>query len=132
MTLTDVNTLLPIILIAASILVLMLVIAFYRQHLVALLVTLSGLGLVFGSLFIVHPKTNAQITPLITVDGFALFYIGLLVAAGMIVAVFAYDYLKRLETHREEFYILLLLALLGSAGLVTSSHFASFLLSLEI
>jgi NADH-quinone oxidoreductase subunit N len=132
MSLTDVYTLLPIIIIAASILVLMLVIAFYRQHLVALLVTLSGLGLVFVSFPFVYPHLDAQITPLIILDGFAIFYIGLIVAAGMIVAIFGYDYLKRLETHREEFYILLLLAVLGSAVLVASSHFASFLLSLEI
>jgi NADH-quinone oxidoreductase subunit N len=132
MSLAEVYTLLPIIIIAASIMVLMLVIAFYRQHLVALLVTLSGLGLVIVSFPIVYPHLDAQITPLIILDGFAIFYIGLLVAAGMIVAIFAYDYLKRLETHREEFYILLLLAVLGSAVLVSSSHFASFLLSLEI
>jgi NADH-quinone oxidoreductase subunit N len=132
MTLTDVFTMLPFIVIAGTILVLMLVIAFYRHHLVALLVTLSGLGLVFVTLPIVSSRLEAQITPLIIFDGFALFYVGLLVAAGMVVAIFAYDYLKRIETHREEFYILLLLATLGSVVLVASSHFASFLVSLEI
>jgi len=132
MTLTDVFTLLPFITIAGTILVLMLVIAFYRHHLVALLVTIFGLGLVFVSLPLISHELEAQITPLIILDGFGLFYVGLLVGAGMIVAIFAYDYLKRLETHREEFYILLLLATLGSTVLVASSHFASFLLSLEI
>lgn len=132
MTLTDVFTLLPLIVIATSILVLMLVIAFYRHHLVALLVTLGGLGLVFLSIPMVISNLEGQVTPLIIIDGFTLFYMGLLVVAGMVVAIFAYDYLKRLETHREEFYILLLLAILGSMVLVASSHFASFLLSLEI
>jgi len=48
------------------------------------------------------------------------------------VALLAYSYLERRESRPEEFYLLLLLATLGSGVLVASSHFASFFLGLEI
>jgi NADH-quinone oxidoreductase subunit N len=132
MTLTDVYTILPLIVIAAAVLVLMLIIAFYRNHLVALLTTLIGLAIAFITLGIVAPTLPRQVTALIIMDGFAIFYMGLLIVAGAVVAVYSYDYLERSEAHREEFYMLLLLAILGSAVLVASNHFASFLLGLEI
>ena len=65
-------------------------------------------------------------------DGYALFFMGLLVLAGLAVTVFSYHYLEQHNCPKEEYYVLLLLAVLGSAGIVASNHFASFFLSLEI
>ncbi len=57
---------------------------------------------------------------------------GLIIASAAAVAVLSYRYFEKHEGHREELYLLLLLATLGCAVLVASSHFASFLLGLEI
>src|ERR687891_1351285 len=59
-------------------------------------------------------------------------FIVLLIAASFAVALLAYGYLEGRDGDREEFYVLLLLATLGSAVLAASSHFASFFLGLEI
>ena len=65
-------------------------------------------------------------------DRFALFYIALILAACFIVAILAYSYLEKRDEQREELYVLLLIATLGSEVLVASNHFASFFLGLEI
>jgi NADH-quinone oxidoreductase subunit N len=131
-TLADVTALSPFIVLAATVVVVMLVIAFRRSHLLTLLLTLAGLVLAFLALAGASSVSPHKVTPLLVVDGYALFYMGLLLAATFAVAVLAYGYLERHEGHREEFYVLLLLATLGTVVLAGSNHFASFFLGLEI
>ncbi|HBY95616.1 MAG: NADH-quinone oxidoreductase subunit N [Ardenticatenaceae bacterium] len=132
MTLADLAALLPLIVLSATAVVVMVVIAFHRNHL--LTAGLTGLGLVVALITLpLAASTGArQVTALLIVDGYALFYMGLLFAASFAVAALAYGYLEGQGGTHEEFYILLLLATLGAAVLVASSHFASFFLGLEI
>jgi NADH-quinone oxidoreductase subunit N len=76
--------------------------------------------------------TPRQVTGLLIVDHYTLFYTGLVLAASSIVVLLSFNYLKKLEGNREEYYALLLIAVLGSAVLIASSHFASLFLGLEI
>ena len=79
------------------------------------------------------PKARlAQVTALLVLDHYALFFIGLIVVATFVVAVLCYRYFGGDESRHEALYILLLLAALGGGVLVASSHFASFLLGLEL
>ena len=132
MTPADLMALLPLIILAVTPAVVLLAIAFLRNHLLTLLLTLLGLLLAFGALFVSWSGGPQNVTPLLVVDGYALFYVGLLVAAAFVSAVLAYGYLERRTDHGEEFYVLLLLATLGAAVLAASRHFASFFLGLEI
>jgi NADH-quinone oxidoreductase subunit N len=131
-TVSDLVVLLPLIILAAGAVMLMLVIAFYRNHPLTFGLTLAGLAAAFISLLFISPALPRQVTPLLVVDSYAAFYIGLLLAASFAVALLAYGYLGRSNAQPEELYLLLLVATLGSAVLVTSSHFASFFLGLEI
>jgi NADH-quinone oxidoreductase subunit N len=126
MTLTELVTLSPFIVLAAMSVVLMLAVAFYRHHLVTVVLTLGGLVLAFMALAVASSTASPQVTPLLVLDRYAVFYIGLLIAASFAVAVLAYGDLAEYDGNREEFYLLLVLATLGSAVLVASSHFASF------
>jgi len=128
----DFPALLPLLLIAAAALVVMLGMAFQRNHALAAGLTLAGLAAAFFSIFAAVPVAPLQVTPLLYVDKYALFYMGLIIASAAAVAVFSYRYFEDHEGHREELYLLLLMATLGCAILVASSHFASFLLGLEI
>src|SRR5580692_202954 len=132
MSTDDLLALLPLLLIAASVVVVMLGIAFRRGPALAAGLTLAGLTAAFVSIWAAVPVVPRQVTPLLLVDRYALFYTGLIVASAAAVAVLSYRYFERHDGQREELYLLLLLATLGSAVLVTSSHFASFLLGLEI
>jgi NADH-quinone oxidoreductase subunit N len=57
---------------------------------------------------------------------------GLIILSAAAVAMLSYEYLEKHDGRREELYLLLVLATLGCAALVASSHFVSFLLALEI
>lgn len=65
-------------------------------------------------------------------DRYALFFIALLAATSIVVILLSYAYLAQHAGPRGEFYLLLLLATLGSAVLAASTHFASLFLGLEI
>jgi len=132
MNTADFLALLPLLLIAAAAVVVMLGIAFRRNHAFAAGLTLAGLAAAFFSIFAAIPEAPRQVTPLLYVDKYALFYMGLILTSAAAVAVLSYRYFERHQGLREELYLLLLVATLGCAVLVASSHFASFLLGLEI
>ncbi|MFB3917125.1 MAG: NADH-quinone oxidoreductase subunit N [Terriglobales bacterium] len=128
----DVIALLPLLVLAGTSVLVMLTIAVRRSHGLTLGLTLAGLAVAFGAIWIAAPLSPRQVTSLLVIDKYSLFYFGLLIAADVAVAIFAYDYLRKQDVNREEFYILLLIATLGGAMLVASSHFASFFLGLEM
>jgi NADH-quinone oxidoreductase subunit N len=132
MTAGDLITLLPLLALTVTPVVVMLAAAFYRSHALALALTLVGLAATIVSLFIAATRTERQVTPLLYFDTYALFYIGLLTVATAAVAILSWSYLQRRHVHPEEYYMLLLIATLGGAVLVASTHFASFFLGLEI
>lgn len=132
MTRAELITLSPFIMLAAAPVMIMVVVAFYRHHLLTALLTLIGLVAAFVTLPAASSTAVQQVTPLLIVDRYALFYIGLLLAASFAVTALSYGYLEGYDGQREEFYILVLLATLGSAVLVASSHFASFFLGLDL
>jgi NADH-quinone oxidoreductase subunit N len=128
----DLTALLPLILTTATAIAVMIAAAVRRSHAFALTLTVLGLVLTFASLWEVAPLAPRRVGPLLVIDGYALFYIGLITVAAVAVVVLSYGYFGRQTEHPEEFYILLLVAVLGSVVLVASDHFVSFFLGLEI
>src|SRR5580658_2595920 len=129
---SDFLALSPLLLIAATALIVLLGIARRRNHAFTERLTLAGLMAALLSIGAAAARAPRQVTALLLIDRYALFYIGLIVASAAVVAALSYQYFENRDGHHEELYLLLLLATLGSAVLVTSSHFASFLLGLEI
>lgn len=132
MTFTDFVVLLPLIVIAIASVVAMLGIACSRNHVFTASLTLYAIYLGLLSLVVSYSETPRQITPLIVIDNLAVLFIALILLSGAAVVILAFGYLKKHDIASEEFYLLLLLAILGSMVLVCSSHFASFFLGLEV
>ncbi len=132
MNTADLLALLPFLLIAGTSVFVMLAIAVFRRHWLSLCITLVGMAAAFGSLWLVAPLVPRKATSLLILDQYALFYIGLIITATFAIAILCYGYLARHSETREELYVLLLVATLGSMVLVTSSHLVSFFLGLEI
>ena len=109
----------------------MLVIAFRRNHRLIAILSLLGVALSFAALGPAASVAPRQVTPLFIIDGYALFYMGLIFAASIAVLLLSYGYLTARADPPEEFYLLVLLATLGAIALVASDHFASFFLGLE-
>jgi NADH-quinone oxidoreductase subunit N len=129
---SDLLALSPLLLIAATALSVMLGIAFRRNHALTERLTLAGLMAASLSIGAAAARAPRQVTALLLIDRYALFYIGLIVASAAVVAALSYQYFENRDGHHEELYLLLLLATLGCGVLVASTHFASFLLGLEI
>lgn len=132
MSLNDITALSPFIILAATVLIVVLVISFYRHHFIVALITVIGHAAAIAVLPSLTELTPRLVTPIIIIDDYSLFYIGLITAASLIVSVLMYSYLQRREAQREEFYALLLIATIGSSVLVTSSHFITLFLGLEV
>ncbi len=128
----DFIALLPLLLTALSSLAVLLLAAFRRDHPLVAVVTSLGLTAAFLTLPVAAEVAPRQVTPLLLVDAYALFYAGLILAASLAVAILSYGYLMKQEGQREEFYALLLVATLGAMALAAASHFASFFLGLEL
>ena len=123
---------LPHILLSGVILVQMMVIAFARNLRTTVAVSIIALiatGLAFIPVYSLIP---IRVTPLIILDGYAIFYSGLILMSAIAVTLMAYDYFKDRGEHQDELFLLLLLATLGALILVCSTHFASFILGLEL
>lgn len=131
MNYTGAMALLPYIIIAITAVVTMLLISVYRDHRLTATLCIAGLALAICSLPAVSSFLPQQVTALLVLDQYAFFFIGLLFSATIVIAFFAYGYLEKRTPVKEEFYLLLLLAVLGAAVLVASSHFVSFFLGLE-
>lgn len=133
MTKADLIPLLPYLTLAALSVAAMLVITLYRHHGLTASIAVTGLSvaLVLTVLLFFLPELHRGITPLLVIDRFALFFAGLILAASLITACISFLYLEVRGGHREEFYVLLLIASLGAALLPAASHFASFFLCVE-
>jgi NADH-quinone oxidoreductase subunit N len=109
----------------------MLAIALYRNHRLTALLSVLGLILCLIAIWPATAVAPRHVTPLFVIDRYALFYMGLIFAAGIAVLLLSYGYLAARRERPEEFYLLVLVATLGAAALVASDHFASFFLGLE-
>ncbi|HEX2242345.1 MAG TPA: NADH-quinone oxidoreductase subunit N, partial [Gammaproteobacteria bacterium] len=74
MTGTELFALLPLIVITLAAIVVMLTVAFHREHSLTFVLTLAGFALSFAAAFIVLPATPTQVTPLLIIDRYAIFY----------------------------------------------------------
>ena len=131
---TDILSLLPMLILAGGIVGSLLLVAIKRSHVVTFIFTLLVLATSLISIFFLKPEIPHSIGDLFSIDRFGLYYQALILLATIIISVFSFISLKNFfpEKRKEEYYILLLLATLGSCMLVLSTHFISFFVSLEI
>ncbi|MCO6441304.1 MAG: NADH-quinone oxidoreductase subunit N [Nitrococcus mobilis] len=132
MTATDFLALSPWLALTAAVLVVLLVVAIHRDHRTT--TALAVIGLVASLLLVPLAAGSAPrtVTALFSIDGYALFFLVLVVLAALAVSVLAFGYCNGCEGRYEELYLLLLASTLGAAVLVASRHFASLLLGLEL
>jgi NADH-quinone oxidoreductase subunit N len=129
---TDLAAILPLLVVAAAAVLVLLAAAWTSRGPALGAWTALGLVAALAALPIAAGTIPRQVTPLLSLDRYALFYLGLLFAAALAVTALSLGYLERRGLRQGEFHVLLLLGTLGAAVLVCSSHFASFFLGLEL
>jgi NADH-quinone oxidoreductase subunit N len=134
MTGYDLLFLLPLVIVAGTVLLVMSSIALRRRHLLVALMSDAGFlaALIANLALLAADDGSHQVTALLIVDRSSLIFGALILFAGLIVTLLSYDYLKRRDERREEYYLLLLLAAAGALVLAGAAHFASFFLGLEL
>ncbi len=128
----DLGALAPFWILALTAVVVLLAIAVRRSH--RAVAGISAAGLIASAIGIGAAWSEAprRAGLLLVIDGYALFFIGLTLAASFAVVLLAHGYLRRRSARPEEFYVLLLLSALGACVLAAADHFASFFLGLEM
>jgi len=130
----DLQSLLPLEILAGGTLVTMLGIAVRRSHLLAFISTSVTLAAAFGSVLFGWPQAPHVIDDLFRVDPFGAYFQTLIIFSTFIITIFSYLSLRNFfpGKRKEEYYLLLLLATLGTATMVISTHLISFFVGLEI
>ncbi len=120
----------PYLVMLAGPVLLMIVIAIKRNHALTWFLTLVIFLLSF--ILSVTGIGNPAMVPLLVIDKFSLFYSALFSAVGFMITLTCYSYFEKSDEQKEEFYILLIFATLGSCTLVASRNFVSLFISLEV
>lgn len=121
-----------IIMLGLSTLVVMLVIAFRRDHKLTYGLTMAGLAISLLIFLFISPADARQATELLVMDDYSLFFSTLVIISALAVTALSYPYFEGQKSRNEEFYLLLLMATLGGVVLACSQHFVSFFLGMEI
>ena len=112
--------------------VVMLSIAWRRNHFLNATLSVLGLNAALISLWFVGQNGAMDVTPLIRVDGYAMLYTGLVLLASLATCTFAYPWLEGYKDNKEEFYLLVLIAALGGILLAGANHLAALFLGIEL
>lgn len=125
--------LLPLTILAATIVAVMLFIAVRRHHWWNATLTVIGLNLALAAVIYGALRLPAvAVTDLLVVDPFASFYMGLLLVTTLACVTLSHAYMEGYKSNREELYLLLLLAASGAVVLACSRHLAALFIGLEL
>ena len=124
--------LLPLLIVGLTVVVVMLSIAWRRNHFLNATLSVIGLNAALVSLWFVGQAGAMDVTPLMRVDGFAMLYTGLVLLASLATCTFAYPWLEGYNDNKDEFYLLVLIAALGGILLANANHLASLFLGIEL
>ncbi len=128
----NLGAILPHMILAAAAVLVLLALAIRRNHATAFALTALGFGVAFASLWLIGEQAPHLMQRLLVVDLFSLFVSGLVMLAGLGVAFLAYHYLAIRNENREEFYAMLLIAVLGAVVLAGANHFVTLFLGVEV
>ncbi|MBD9425262.1 NADH-quinone oxidoreductase subunit NuoN [Pseudomonas sp. PDM15] len=130
--------LLPLLITSATVVVVMLAIAWKRNHAWTFILSVLGLNLALLSVIPAVSVTPIQVTPLLLVDKFACYYMALVLAATLACTTLIHAYLGGesgklgYPGNREELYLLMLLSAAGGLVLVSAQHLAGLFIGLEL
>jgi NADH-quinone oxidoreductase subunit N len=131
MTETDFLCLAPLLVIALAPVVIMIIISVIRNYDVVYGFSVLSLLFAFASVFFIVPAIPHSIEPLFIIDIYSLFFLGIIILTALFVTLLSYDYIRKLQGVREEYYIILFTSTLGASLLAVSNHFVLFFLGLE-
>jgi NADH-quinone oxidoreductase subunit N len=131
MTKLDFLCLTPFLIIAGAPVIIMLMIFISRNFKAIYGFSVFMFLIAFLSLFIIMPHTTHNISPLLIIDSYSILFLGIIYSSSILITILSYEYLSKHGGEREEYFIILFVAVLGASILVVAEHFISFFLGLE-
>ena len=132
LTTDGLTALAPYLAMTAGLIAVMLVIAARRSHSIALASTVAVLLISMALIPLAAEAGAHEFDNFVRVDTVAHFFSMLFLLAAVVVSILSYGYLGQQSQHSEEFYLLIITATLGAMVMAAATHFAAFLLGLEI
>ena len=134
MTMIDLNSILPVILLVVWALILLLLDAWFGKRVPVMTPILATVGLVAALVISLmqlgHPAST--FSGMIRVDGFSVFLNLLFTLSGITAIGLGYDYLKRVGIHEGEYYVLLLFSVSGMMLMASAGDLIMVFLALEL
>ena len=130
-TFADLIPLLPLLIATLTVVLVMSAIAIKRNYLIAYGITTLGLIIAAWTSFYLMPSAEHQITPLLIVDSYSLFFTAVVCLTAAGICVLSFPYFSDLQDNKEEYFLLLGIATIGSIVLVSSNHFVSMIIGIE-
>lgn len=130
----DLLTILPVLIVLTWALLLLVVdlwIPQERKGLTALL-AVFGLAAALGTSLATRGATTFGFNQMVVSDGFADYLHILFLASGMVAIALGYDYLKRMQIERGEYYVLLLFSIAGMMLMAQAYNLLMTFLALEL
>lgn len=128
---SDLFCLIPFMIIAAAPVAGTLIITIRRSFMMIYSFSLLMFIAAFLSLFLIMPLAPHSLSTLLVIDGFGILFMGIILAASILVTMLSHTYLNNQAGEREEYFIMLFIAVLGAMVLVVANHFISFFIGLE-
>ena len=122
--------LMPLLTLSLSAFVLMIQASIKRDQGIALKIT--ALGLVVSLWAVDIASDYSQSTTLLVVDNWSLFFTALILLASLVILWLSSDKFASEGERKEEFYLLLVLSVLGAVVLIQSTHMVGLLLGMEL
>ncbi len=135
MSFSELMPLAPVMIVALTAIVVMLLIAIKRNH--NLIATASVVGLNLAAAYVLIAMFGGAVAPanimgMFMLDPFTLLYQLVILIAALACCTLSHAYIESYKDNREELYILMLCSVAGAMLMVASSHYASFFISLEL
>ena len=131
MNATMFSALAPILMLSLTAIVLMIQASIKRDQSIAWVITGVGFLLTLWSASYARDFTQ-PVTILLQVDHWSLFFTSLILIASLVTLVLSKDTFSSEGERKEEYYLLLVLSVLGAVVLIQSSHMVSLLLGMEL
>ena len=132
MSTQDFVALAPYLALGGGIVLLMLLVSFWRGVRIMLTMTVVVLLVSLGLIGVSIGNPPHLISGFLLIDGYAAVFNALFIIAAIVTALLAHGYMRGRGGEQEEFYLLLALATLGAMTMAAAHHFAAVLLGLEI
>jgi NADH-quinone oxidoreductase subunit N len=132
MTVKDFLSILPILILVVWASALLLVDAFTKRTRLTTILAAAGLVIAFCFTVAQTGQSYTGFKGMVSVDGFTVFLNGLFLVSGLAGIALAYDYNKRMDLDRGEYYILLLFSISGMMLMATAADLIVVFLALEL